>query len=62
MKTPAEGELYLAGFQAYEPHRGDGYLQNPYLAGAGREAQALHWWQGFAAAREQARLANPRAA
>lgn len=60
--TPAEGNLYREGFTAYDPHRGEAFRQNPFLYGPGRDAQALTWWRGYQAAREAARLSNPRAA
>ena len=62
MLTQAEGKLYREGFAAYDPTKGSGYLDNPYLNGSGREAEALAWWKGFQAARERARLSDRRAA
>lgn len=61
MLTPREGEIYQAGFAAYDPKAGEGFRQNPFLYGPGREAEALVWWQGYQARRELARLGDPRA-
>lgn len=61
MLSQREGELYREGFAVYDPRGQSLWLENPYIVGPGREAEALAWWKGFQAARERARLTDQRA-
>lgn len=62
MLSPAQtAKLYRDGAAGYDLQGRDGFLQNPYLYGPGREAPAREWWRGYQDARASARAHDPKA-